>query len=140
MTRAITFGAFDLLHYGHLRLLQRIAEMAGYVAVGLATDDIVTAGGKDRPFYPFPIRREMLLHTRYVDDVFEHGGPVDGTGRVRVIAGKIRLIEEHKIDLVVMGGDWTGEYDFLRAHCRVVYLERTPDISTTAIVRMLRAN
>ncbi len=132
MKRILTFGAFDLLHYGHMRLLQCLSAKGSFVAVGLASDGLISAG-KGPPFYPYDIRREMLLHTRYVDDVVEHDGEADGTGRVRLVAAKIELVKALAIDEVVMGDDWQGEYDFLLAHCRVSYLPRTPDISTTAI-------
>ncbi|MDS3860064.1 adenylyltransferase/cytidyltransferase family protein [Thermosynechococcaceae cyanobacterium BACA0444] len=136
MTTAITFGCFDLLHYGHLRLLARMAEMAAHIIVGLATDEVVMAGGKETPFYSFEIRREMLLHTRYVDQVLRHGGKIDGQGRVKIIQEKIEFIQACDVDLVIMGSDWLGEYDFLRPYCQVYYLERTPWISTTEIKRL----
>lgn len=132
MTRILTFGAFDLLHYGHMRLLQRLAQRGTFLVVGLASDRLI-AMGKRPPFYPYAIRREMLLHTRYVDEVVEHDGEADGTGRVKLVAAKIDLVKALAIDEVVMGDDWQGDYDFLLAHCRVSYLPRTPDISTTAI-------
>lgn len=132
MTRLLTFGAFDLLHYGHMRLLQRIAGRGDHLIVGLAGDDLIAAKGKP-PFYPYPIRREMLLHTRYVDEVVLHDGDIDGTGRVKLVSAKIALVREMAIDEVVMGDDWRGEYDFLAPHCRVAYLERTPGISTSLI-------
>jgi glycerol-3-phosphate cytidylyltransferase len=134
--KALTFGAFDLLHYGHMRLLGRIAAMADHLVVGLATDDLLVATGKP-PFYSYAIRREMLLACRHVDAVEPHGGTLDGTGRVRVVAAKIALVAELGIDVVVMGDDWRGDYGFLEPHCRVAYLERTPDISTSMIRRVL---
>lgn len=133
MSRILTFGAFDLLHYGHMRLLQRLAERGDHVIVGLAGDDLVAANGKPRPFFPFEIRREMLLHTRYVDEVVLHEGAVDGQGRVKLIAAKIDLVREKAVDEVVMGDDWRGAYDFLSDYCRVSYLPRTPGISTSQI-------
>ncbi|WP_306481081.1 adenylyltransferase/cytidyltransferase family protein [Limnobacter sp.] len=132
-TRAITFGAFDLLHYGHLRLLARIANMSDEVFVGLATDDILINNKGVAPVYPYDIRREMLLHTRYVSSVLCHDGPIDANGRVRIIEQKIAFIQEYSIDLVVMGGDWKGEYAFLEPYCEVRYLERTTGISTTQL-------
>ncbi|MCC6735221.1 MAG: adenylyltransferase/cytidyltransferase family protein [Bauldia sp.] len=133
MTRILTFGTFDLLHYGHMRLLQRIAERGSHVVVGLPVDGIVVAAKGRPPFYPYAIRREMLLHTRYVDEVVPHDGEVDGIGRIRLVAAKIALVRELGIGEVAMGDDWRGDYDFLKPHCRVVYLERTAGISTTAI-------
>ncbi|AFY62601.1 adenylyltransferase/cytidyltransferase family protein [Synechococcus sp. PCC 6312] len=137
MTTAITFGAFDLLHYGHLRLLARMAEMASHVIVGLATDEVIMACGKAAPFYRFEIRQEMLLHTCYVNQVLRHGSAIDGGGRVKIIQEKIDFVQSHQVNLVVMGSDWRGEYDFLKPYCDVCYLERTPDISTTKIKQQL---
>jgi glycerol-3-phosphate cytidylyltransferase len=134
MTRVLTFGTFDLLHYGHMRLLQRLAERGSHLVVGLPVDGIVAAAKGRPPFYPYAIRREMLLHTRYVDEVVPHDGEVDGTGRIKLVATKIALVRALAIDEVGMGDDWRGDYDFLAPYCRVVYLERTPGISTTAII------
>lgn len=133
MIRLMTFGAFDLLHHGHMRLLRRIAARGDFLIVGLASDRLIAANGKPPPVYPYEIRREMLLHTRYVDEVVPHEGPVDGTGRVKLIAAKITAVRDLGIEEVVMGSDWRGDYDFLSEHCRVTYLERTPGISTTLI-------
>jgi glycerol-3-phosphate cytidylyltransferase len=138
MSRVLTFGAFDMLHYGHMRLLQRLAQRGSHLIVGLATDELL-AEAKATPFYPFAIRREMLLHTRYVDEVVAHGGTADGSGRVRLVGAKIELVKACAVDEVVMGDDWRGDYDFLLPYCRVAYLPRTPDISTTAIRQALAA-
>lgn len=135
MTRIMTFGAFDLLHYGHMRLLQRLAERGTYLIVALATDELI-AEGKSPPFYPFEIRREMILHTRYANEVVPHGGKADGTGRVKLLAAKVELVTSLAVDEVVMGDDWSGEYDFLTPYCRVSYIPRTPDISTSLIKRL----
>ncbi|GAB6047288.1 glycerol-3-phosphate cytidylyltransferase [Methyloparacoccus murrellii] len=133
MTRILTFGAFDLLHYGHLRLLARVRAMGEHLIVGLATDDIIMAGGKPKPYYSHAIRREMLLHTRHVDAVLTLDGPIDGTGRVKIIRQKIDMVRRHQITLVAMGQDWEGEYEFLTPWCDVVYIERTPGISSTTL-------
>jgi glycerol-3-phosphate cytidylyltransferase len=133
MKRALTFGSFDLLHYGHMRLFSRIKSISDWLIVGLATDELIMEGGKNRPFYPYEIRREMLEHVRIVDEVIEHGGPVDGEGRVKLIAAKVELVRSLHIDLVVMGDDWRGEYDFLHPYCKVLYMDRTPSISTSRI-------
>lgn len=132
MTRVLTFGAFDLLHYGHMRFLERLAQRGDHVVVALADDELLAAKGKP-PFYPYAIRREMLLHTRHVDEVVPHGGTPDGAGRVRIVAAKIALVRSLAIDEVVMGDDWRGAYDFLAPYCRVDYVERTPGISTSLI-------
>ncbi|WP_029039884.1 adenylyltransferase/cytidyltransferase family protein [Cucumibacter marinus] len=135
--RILTFGAFDILHYGHMRLLERAAQRGDYLIVGLASDTLIASRGKPEPFYSFDIRREMLLHTRHVDEVVLHDGPVDGAGRVKLITEKVRLIRDMKIDEIVMGSDWAGEYDVFAQHCAVHYLDRTPGISTSCIRKQL---
>ena len=135
--RILTFGAFDILHYGHMRLLERAARRGNYLIVGLASDALIASRGKPRPFYDFEIRREMLLHTRHVDEVVFHDGPIDGTGRVKLMAEKVRLIRHMKVDEIVMGSDWAGEYDVFKPYCAVHYLDRTPDISTSLIRQQL---
>lgn len=137
IVRAMTFGSFDLFHYGHHRLLTRIKAIAGHLSVALASDDVIRASGRKEPFYSFPQRREMLEAQRSVDAVIQHDGPVDGAGRVKVIQQKITFVQHYKIDLVVMGDDWAGEYDFLLPWCEVLYLPRTPGISTSQLKRGL---
>ena len=127
----MTFGAFDLLHYGHYRLFKRISALAERLTVALATDEVIRASGWKIPIYSYAIRKEMLEELRVVDDVVAHDGPIDGQGRVKVIQQKIDLIQHHNVDLVVMGEDWLGDYDFLEPWCTVMYLPRTPGISTT---------
>ncbi|WP_210185496.1 adenylyltransferase/cytidyltransferase family protein [Devosia enhydra] len=131
--RVATFGAFDLLHYGHMRLLARIAADADHLVVGLASDALIGANGKSAPVYSYEIRREMLLHTRHVDEVVCHDAVPDGTGRVKLVQAKIDLVRTHAINAVVMGDDWQGHYDFLLPFCAVRYLPRTNGISTTLI-------
>jgi glycerol-3-phosphate cytidylyltransferase len=140
MRRAITFGSFDMLHYGHLRLLLRVSQMADQVIVGLATDEIIFYRKKQNPFYSYDVRREMLLHTRYVDEVLRHEGPIDGAGPVLIIQQKIDFIFDNQIDLVVIGSDYVGGYDFLKPYCEVLYLERTQGISSSEIRTAIEKN
>jgi glycerol-3-phosphate cytidylyltransferase len=120
--KVITYGTYDLLHHGHINLLRRARELGDHLTVALSTDEFNRGKGKTC-FYPFAIRREVLHAVRYVDAVLPE---VDWEQ-------KVRDIEELKIDLFVMGDDWTGKFDFLRPYCEVVYLPRTPGISTTDI-------
>jgi glycerol-3-phosphate cytidylyltransferase len=131
--RALTFGAFDLLHFGHMRLLERLARQADHLTVGLATDTLLRAIGKTAPVHAFEVRAEMLLHLRSVDAVVPHEGVIDGTGPVKLIAEKIRQVQALAIDVIGMGSDHEGAYDFLLPYCRVVYLPRTPGVSTSAL-------
>lgn len=133
----MTFGAFDLLHFGHMRLLERIAAMADHLTVALASDELVSASGRKTVLLPYAMRREMLLQLRSVDAVIEHAGTQDHSGPVKLIQAKIDLVLEHQIQLVVMGSDWQGAYDFLQPWCKVCYLERTPGISSSWIKAQL---
>jgi glycerol-3-phosphate cytidylyltransferase len=133
VTRALTFGCFDLLHHGHMRLLARLAEQADHLTVALVTDACMQAIGKRAPVNTFEIRAEMLLALRSVDAVVPHEGVIDGTGHVKLIGEKIRQVRALAIDVVGLGGDHEGTHDFLLPYCRVVYFPRTPGVSTSAL-------
>ena len=127
--RVLTYGTFDLLHYGHIRLLQRAAALGDYLIVALSTDEFNALKGKTS-FYPYEVRKEMLEAIRYVDlvipeDSWEH---------------KAEDVREYHVDTVVMGGDWAGSdrFEFLRDECELVYLDRTEGISTTQVKKGLR--
>jgi glycerol-3-phosphate cytidylyltransferase len=122
MTKVITYGTYDLLHHGHINLLRRARELGDHLTVALSTDEFNRGKGKTC-FHSYAIRREVLQAVRYVDAVLPE---VDWEQ-------KVRDVEELEIDIFVMGDDWTGKFDFLRPYCEVVYLPRTPGISTTDI-------
>jgi glycerol-3-phosphate cytidylyltransferase len=122
MRRVITYGTFDLLHYGHIRLLQRCREYGDYLIVALSTDEFNAGKGK-KAFFSYEDRKNMLEAIRYVDLVI----PEENWEQ------KVADVEKYHVDTFVMGDDWTGEFDFLKDVCEVVYLERTPEISTTQI-------
>ena len=122
--RVLTYGTFDLLHYGHIRLLQRAAQLGDYLIVALSTDEFNAGKGK-KSFYPYEVRREMLEAVRYVDLVIPES----------TWDQKVNDVLEYKVDVVCMGGDWEGDERFerLRDYCEVAYLDRTPGISTTRV-------
>lgn len=122
--RVLTYGTYDLLHYGHIRLLKRAAELGDYLIVALSTDEFNAGKGKSS-FYPYERRREMLEAVRYVDLVI----PEETWDQ------KASDVERYKVDVVVMGGDWEGDprFEALRGLCDVVYLDRTEGISTTDV-------
>ena len=128
MKRVLTYGTFDLLHYGHVRLLQRAAALGDYLDVALSTDEFNAAKGKTS-YYPYEIRREMLESIRYVDLVIPEYSWEQ----------KIDDVRTYDIDIVVMGGDWAGSerFEFLREYCDLVYLDRTEGISTTQVKQNL---
>ena len=122
MRRVITYGTFDLLHYGHIRLLQRCKEQGDYLVVALSTDEFNAGKGK-KSYFSYEDRKRMLEAIRYVDLVI----PEENWEQ------KATDVEHYHIDVFVMGDDWEGRFDELSEHCEVVYLPRTPEISTTQI-------
>lgn len=130
MRRVITYGTFDLLHYGHISLLRRARGLGDYLVVALSTDEF-NHNDKGKVCYFSYERRKMLLEAiRYVDLVI----PEESWGQKR------SDIHEYHIDTFVMGDDWEGQFDFLTEEgCSVVYLPRTPEISSTLIKDSLRS-
>lgn len=127
MKRIITYGTFDLLHYGHIKLLKRAREQGDYLIVALSTDEFNLKEKNKRSFFSYHERKELLESVRYVDLVI----PEESWTQ------KITDVKEFKVDTFVMGDDWTGKFDFLKDYCNVVYLQRTPEISTTLIKERL---
>ena len=123
MKRVITYGTFDLLHYGHINLLRRAKEYGDYLIVGLSTDDFNREKGKES-YFNYDERRQLLESCRYVDLVI----PEYSWDQKREDCHK------YWVDTLVMGDDWKGKFDFLEQEdVKVVYLPRTPEISTTKI-------
>lgn len=126
MKRVITYGTFDLLHYGHINLLRRAKQYGDYLIVALSTDEFNLLKGK-KSFFDYEKRKQLLEAIRYVDLVI----PEDSWEQ------KIDDVKTYHVDTFVMGGDWTGKFDYLKEYCDVVYLERTPEVSTTMIKEQL---
>lgn len=124
MKRILTYGTFDLLHYGHIRILQRAKEMGDYLVVALSTDEFNATKGK-KAYHSYETRKKMLEAIRYVDLVIPENNWEQ----------KVQDIKDYKIDVCVMGSDWAGsdKFDYLKEYCDVVFLERTPGVSTTQI-------
>nr|WP_315521736.1 glycerol-3-phosphate cytidylyltransferase [Olegusella massiliensis] len=124
LKRVLTYGTFDLLHYGHVRLLRRAAALGDYLVVALSTDEFNQSKGKTS-FYDYETRKEMLEAIRYVDLVIPE----------KNWEQKLSDVKDYHIDTVVMGGDWAGSnrFEYLKKCCDVVYLDRTPGISTTDV-------
>jgi choline-phosphate cytidylyltransferase/glycerol-3-phosphate cytidylyltransferase len=127
--RVLTYGTFDLFHYGHVRLLQRAKALGDYLVVALSTDEFNASKGKES-FHDYGTRKEILEAIRYVDLVI----PEENWEQ------KLDDIERYHIDVVVMGDDWEGSdrFDYLKPHCDLVFLSRTEGICTTDIKRGLR--
>ncbi|WP_281190870.1 glycerol-3-phosphate cytidylyltransferase [Staphylococcus schleiferi] len=126
MKRVITYGTYDLLHYGHIELLRRAREMGDYLIVALSSDEFNRIKNK-KSYYNFEQRKMMLESIRYVDLVI----PENDWGQ------KETDVEKYEIDTFVMGHDWEDEFDFLKDKCEVIYLKRTEGISTTQIKKEL---
>lgn len=122
MKRVITYGTFDLLHYGHLELLRRAKEQGGYLIVGLSSDEFNEVKGK-KSYFDYAKRAEMLGAIKYVDEVIAENRWEQ----------KIDDIRKYDIDVFVMGNDWKGKFDDLNEICQVVYLPRTPNVSSTEL-------
>ena len=127
MKRVITDGTFDLLHYGHINLLQRAKQYGDYLIVALSTDEFNWNEKQKKCYFTYEERRRLLEAIRYVDLVI----PEENWKQ------KVTDVQEYHIDTFVMGDDWKGKFDFLKEYCDVVYLPRTPEISTTRIKKDL---
>ena len=130
MKRVLTYGTFDLLHYGHIRLLKRAKEQGDYLIVALSTDDFNLREKNKSTYHSFKRRKEMLEALRVVDFVIAE----------ETWEQKVEDIRRYEVDIVVMGGDWVGsdKFEYLKEFCEVVYVERTQGVSTTQIKKNLR--
>lgn len=123
MRRVITYGTYDLLHYGHIALLRRAKELGDYLVVVLSSDEFNAGKGK-KAYFSYEERKAMLEAIRYVDLVVPE----------LTWDQKPEDVKKYEIDVFVMGDDWKGKFDEqLDGLCEIVYLPRTPEISTTQI-------
>ena len=129
MKRVLTYGTFDLLHYGHIRLLKRAKALGNYLIVGLTTDEYNLLNHNDT-FHNYEKRKDMLEALRYVDLVI----PVDNN------TNKQDDIKDYKVDTIVMGEEYAGntEYESLKELCNVIYLDKTDGVSTEEIVKFYK--
>ena len=116
------------MHYGHVRLLKRARELGDYLIVGLSTDEFNELQKHKESYNNYAERKFILEAIRYVDEVI----PEQDWDQ------KITDIQKYDIDTFVMGNDWEGKFDFLKSYCDVVYLPRTPGISSTKIKQDLK--
>jgi len=120
----ITFGTFDVFHVGHIRVLQRAAALGDRLVVGVSADALNIAKKGRAPVYTQDERMEIVASLRVVDEVFVEES----------LEQKRDYIVEHGADVLVMGDDWEGKFDWVSDVCEVVYLPRTPSVSTTGII------
>lgn len=128
MTRVITFGTFDIFHVGHLRVLERARALGQHLSVGVSTDALTRDKKGRLPVYSYAEREHIVASLRCVDAVF----------REESLERKREYIQAQRADVLVMGDDWAGRFDELRDLCQVVYLPRTPSVSTTATIEKIR--
>lgn len=129
MKRVITYGTFDVFHPGHVNLLRRAKALGDYLIVALSTDDFNQLKSK-KAYYPYEQRKIVLEACRYVDLVIPEN----------TWEQKVEDIRQYNADIFVMGDDWKGKFDYLSSVCEVVYLPRTPDISSTEVRKYLFSN
>ncbi|MBR5081412.1 MAG: Gfo/Idh/MocA family oxidoreductase [Bacteroidales bacterium] len=123
MTKVITYGTYDLFHYGHQRLLERAKALGDYLIVGVTADDFDKARGKINVEQSLMERIEAVKRTGLADEVIveEYEGQ------------KIDDIQRYDVDVFAIGSDWVGKFDYLKEYCEVVYLDRTQGVSSTEL-------
>ena len=122
MKKVITYGTYDLLHFGHINLLRRARELGDYLLVVLSADEFNALKHKTA-YHSYEDRKGILEAIRYVDVVI----PEENWEQKRTD------VHEYHVDTFVMGNDWEGKFDFLKEYCDVIYLPRTAGVSTTKI-------
>ena len=128
MKRVITYGTFDLLHYGHINLLERAKALGDYLIVAISTDEFNSKEKNKKPYFSFEQRKKLLEALRCVDLVIAEENWDQKQSDVHL----------YQVDTFVMGDDWKGKFDFLEEEgVEVVYLPRTPEISTSQIKKDL---
>ena len=123
MSRIITFGTFDMFHLGHLSILQRARSLGSFLSVGVSTDELNLSKKGFFPLFSLEERMSILKELRCVDKVFPE----------EELELKRQYVLSERADILVMGDDWSGRFDELSDLCKVVYLPRTPDISSTLL-------
>lgn len=129
MKRIITYGTFDLLHYGHINLLRRAKQHGDYLIVALSTDEFNWDFKQKKCYFSYERRKALLEAIRFVDLVIPE----------KSWEQKIHDVKLYEVDTFVMGDDWQGEFDFLKEYCDVTYLQRTPEVSTSQIKSDIRS-
>lgn len=127
MKTVLTFGTFDVLHLGHLRVLERARALGDRLVVGVSSDALNRAKKDRDPVFGQDERMRLIGALRVVDEVFLEES----------LEAKRSYLEHHHADVLVMGDDWAGKFDHFGDICSVVYLPRTPSVSTTAIIERI---
>lgn len=128
MKRVITFGTFDVFHVGHLNILERAATFGDYLLVGVSTDKLNQAKKGKNTVYSQAERLRIVGSLKCVNEVFLEES----------LEKKADYIRQFRADVLIMGDDWAGRFDELKSICEVIYLSRTPSVSTTAVIERIR--
>lgn len=129
MKRVITFGTFDVFHIGHINILERACALGDALIVGVSSDALNYNKKKRYPVYSQDERLKIISSLKFVDDVFIEES----------LELKLEYIKSYDASLLVMGDDWEGRFDWVKPNCDVLYLPRTPSISTTEIIEVVKA-
>lgn len=129
MKKVITFGTFDVFHVGHINILERAAQFGDHLTVGVSSDELNFSKKKRYPIYPENDRARIIKSLKFVDEVFFEES----------LELKLEYIKQYNADVLVMGDDWTGRFDWVKEACEVIYLPRTPSISTTEIIEIVKS-
>jgi glycerol-3-phosphate cytidylyltransferase len=128
MKRIITFGTFDVFHVGHVNILERAAQYGDFLIVGVSSDELNFSKKGRNPIYSQSDRCRIISSLRFVDEVFLEES----------LELKKQYIMEHEANVLIMGDDWEGRFDWVKDVCEVMYLPRTPSISTTEIIEVVK--
>lgn len=128
LKKVITFGTFDVFHVGHVNILERAKALGDYLIVGISSDELNFSKKGRNPIYSIAERLKIISSLRFVDEVFVEES----------LELKAQYIKDFDADVLVMGDDWKDKFDIYKDICDVVYLERTPSISTTEIIEVVR--
>ncbi len=129
MKRIITFGTFDVFHVGHINILERAAALGDFLIVGVSSDKLNFSKKNRYPIYNEDDRKKIISSMKFVDEVFLEES----------LELKLEYIKKYNADILVMGDDWEGRFDWVKPACKVIYLPRTPSISTTEIIEVVKA-
>ncbi|AUX93990.1 adenylyltransferase/cytidyltransferase family protein [Mixta gaviniae] len=129
MKKVITFGTFDVFHVGHINILERAARYGDYLVVGVSSDQLNFNKKQRYPVYSQEDRVKIIQSLKFVDEVFLEES----------LELKLEYIKHHQANVLVMGDDWAGKFDWVKDACEVIYLPRTPSISTTEIIEVVRS-
>lgn len=126
MKKVITFGTFDIFHIGHINILERAAQLGDYLIVGVSSDKLNFSKKQRYPVYNEKERVKIISSLKVVNEVFVEES----------LELKLEYIKKYNADVLVMGDDWKGKFDWVKSECEVIYLPRTPSVSTTEIIEI----